>query len=81
MNAPGGGYGFSFFDVDGRPIEVFADVAPRQHRRIAERESIPVRLSHVVLNSPDLNRTRAWYEQHLGFRLSDTLIHRLARRR
>src|SRR5581483_2043613 len=58
LDTPGGGYGFRFFDVDGRTIEVSADVAARQHRRVQEKESIPVRLSHVVLNSPDLDRTR-----------------------
>ncbi|MFF2817657.1 VOC family protein [Kitasatospora cineracea] len=73
VDTPGGGYGFRFFDCDGRTIEVSADVAARKHRRIETQESIPVRLSHVVLNSPDLDRTRRWYEQHLGFRLSDTL--------
>ena len=47
----GGGYGFRFFDLEGRTIEVSTDVEVRQHRKIEERESIPVRLSHVVLNS------------------------------
>jgi catechol 2,3-dioxygenase-like lactoylglutathione lyase family enzyme len=75
LHTPGGGYGFRFFDIDGRTVEVSAGVQARRHRRIEEAESIPVRLSHVVLNSPDLNRTRAWYERHLGFRLSDTLTH------
>lgn len=75
VDTPGGGYGFRFFDVDGRTIEVSADVEVRQHRRIEEKESIPVKLSHVVLNSPDLDNTKAWYEEHLGFRLSDTLGH------
>jgi catechol 2,3-dioxygenase-like lactoylglutathione lyase family enzyme len=69
----GGGYGFRFFDGDGRTIEVSADVEPRRHRRIEERESVPVRLSHVVLNSTDIDATRDWYAAHLGFRLSDTL--------
>ena len=69
----GGGYGFRFFDVDGRTIEVSAGVAVRAHRRLEEKEAIPVRLSHVVLNSTDINRTRDWYTGHLGFRLSDTL--------
>ncbi|MCT2591549.1 VOC family protein [Streptomyces sp. N2-109] len=73
MKTPGGGYGFRFFDVDGRTVEVSADVRARRHRRVEEKESVPVRLSHVVLNSPDLDRTRAWYERHLGFALSDTL--------
>ena len=73
LDTLGGGYGFRFFDVDGRTIEVSSDVEVRQHRAIEEKESIPVRLSHVVLNSTDIDRTRDWYAEHLGFRLSDTL--------
>jgi catechol 2,3-dioxygenase-like lactoylglutathione lyase family enzyme len=73
VDTPGGGYGFRFFDIDGRTIEVSAGVAARPHRRVAEQEAIPVRLSHVVLNSTDIDRTRDWYTRHLGFRLSDTL--------
>lgn len=71
----GGGYGFRFFDLEGRTIEVSADVETRKHRKIEQRESIPVRLSHVVLNSPEPEKMRAWYEKHLGFRLSDRLSH------
>jgi catechol 2,3-dioxygenase-like lactoylglutathione lyase family enzyme len=74
LKTPGGGYGFRFFDVDGRTVEVSSDVAIRQHRKVEEGESVPVRLSHVVLNSGDLNVTRDWYAEHLGFRLSDTLV-------
>jgi catechol 2,3-dioxygenase-like lactoylglutathione lyase family enzyme len=69
----GGGYGLRFFDLDGRTIEVSARVAPRAHRKIEEQESIPVRLSHVVLNGTDPDRTAAWYADTLGFQLSDTL--------
>jgi catechol 2,3-dioxygenase-like lactoylglutathione lyase family enzyme len=75
MTTPGGGYGFRFFDLDGRTVEVSADVSPRQHRRIEEQESIPVRLSHVVINSPDPEATVAFYDRHLNFALSDTLTH------
>ena len=75
LETPGGGYGFRFFDNDGRTVEISADVAVRQHRKIEEGESIPVRLSHVVLNSADPESTRAFYEKHLGFALSDTLMH------
>jgi catechol 2,3-dioxygenase-like lactoylglutathione lyase family enzyme len=71
----GGGYGFRFFDLEGRTIEVSSDVTVRKHRKIEEREAIPVRLSHVVLNSSQPENMRAWYERHLGFRLSDTLNH------
>lgn len=75
IDTPGGGYGFRFFDVDGRTIEVSTDVEVRRHRKIEAKEAIPVKLSHVVINAPDLNTTRAWYERHLGFNLSDTLMH------
>ena len=71
----GGGYGFRFFDNEGRTVEISADVAVRRHRKIEAGESIPVRLSHVVLNSPDPDATRAFYERHLGFALTDTLMH------
>ena len=73
LATPGGGYGFRFFDIDGRTVEVSSDVAARAHRRIEEREAIPVRLSHVVVNSSSPQATRDFYERALGFRLSDTL--------
>jgi catechol 2,3-dioxygenase-like lactoylglutathione lyase family enzyme len=50
-------------------------VAVRQHRTIEPGESVPVRLSHVVINSANPEATRAFYERHLGFALSDTLMH------
>jgi catechol 2,3-dioxygenase-like lactoylglutathione lyase family enzyme len=75
LQTPGGGYGFRFFDNEGRTVEISTDVAVRQHRKIEEGESIPVRLSHVVLNSADPESTRAFYEKHLAFALSDTLMH------
>jgi catechol 2,3-dioxygenase-like lactoylglutathione lyase family enzyme len=73
LGTEGGGYGLRFFDLDGRTIEVSAGVEVRRHRRIEEKESIPVRLSHVVLNGTDPDRTAQWYTDVLGFRLSDTL--------
>ncbi|WP_216898333.1 VOC family protein [Nocardia alni] len=69
----GGGYGVRFFDPDGRVVEVSCDVVDRTHRRIEEREGIPVRISHCVVNSPDPARLRTFYETVLDFRLSDTL--------
>lgn len=75
LQTPGGGYGFRFFDNEGRTVEISANVAVRRHRKIEVGESVPVRLSHVVINSADPEGTRAFYERHLGFRLSDTLMH------
>jgi len=73
LQTAGGGYGFRFFDVDGRTIEVSADVETRQHRAIEEGEAIPVRISHAVMNSNDPNKTMGFYSDVLGFKLSDTL--------
>src|SRR5262245_12172158 len=67
LSTPGGGYGFRFFDNEGRTVEVSADVAVRAHRAIEAGESIPVRLSHEVINSADPEGTVAFYERHLGF--------------
>ena len=74
LQTPGGGYGFRFFDIDGRTIEVSCDVEVREHRRIEAGESIPVKLSHVVINSANPAATVAFYRRHLGFALSDTLM-------
>jgi len=75
LATPGGGYGFRFFDNEGRTVEISSDVTVREHRKIEEGESIPVRLSHVVVNSAAPEATVAWYQRHLGFALSDTLTH------
>ena len=75
LQTPGGGYGFRFFDHDGRTIEVSADVAVRQHRKVEEGESIPVKLSHVVVNTPDPEGAVAFYEKYFGFKVSDILMH------
>jgi catechol 2,3-dioxygenase-like lactoylglutathione lyase family enzyme len=74
LQTPGGGYGFRFFDNDGRTVEVSSDVAVRTHRKIEQGESIPVKLSHVVINSPNPEETVAFYNKHLSFALSDTLF-------
>jgi catechol 2,3-dioxygenase-like lactoylglutathione lyase family enzyme len=73
LRTEGGGYGLRFFDVDGRTIEVSAGVGTRAHRKIEEREPIPVRLSHVVLNGTDPDRTARWYADVLSLQLTDTL--------
>ncbi|PXX54872.1 glyoxalase/bleomycin resistance protein/dioxygenase superfamily protein [Nocardia tenerifensis] len=73
LDTPGGGYAVRFFDNEGRVVEVSADVTPRRHRRIEAREPVPVRLSHVLMNSPTPEATVAWYIRNLGFRLSDTM--------
>lgn len=70
---PGGGYGFRFFDIDGRTVEISSSVAGRTARQLARGESIPASLTHVVLHTPDLKKSVAFYEQQLDFRVSDWL--------
>ena len=73
LAGPGGGYGFRFFDLDGRPIEISAGVAERAARALDRGESIPATLSHVVLHTSDVRKAADFYVQHLGFRISDWL--------
>ena len=68
---PAGGYAFRFFDCDGRAIEVICDTAKHSHRVLAKGEAIPTGLSHIVLHTPDPAKLVAFYEEVLGFRLSD----------
>ena len=73
LQGPGAGYGFRFFDLDGRPIEVSANVVERAARQLDRGESIPASLSHVVLHTPDVKKAADFYVQHLGFKVSDWL--------
>ncbi|MBO1902682.1 VOC family protein [Leucobacter weissii] len=70
----GGGYGFRVFDGDGRTLEFSTGYELRQSRKIREREPIPVKLSHFVYNSANLNETVQWYIDHLDFAISDSLV-------
>jgi catechol 2,3-dioxygenase-like lactoylglutathione lyase family enzyme len=68
---PAGGFACRFFDLDGRAIEVICDSNKRAARSLKPGEAIPTGLSHVVLHSPDLKKLVRFYEEALGFRVSD----------
>jgi len=68
---PAGGYACRFFDPDGRAIEVICDTQQRPFRALGKGEAIPVGLSHIVLHTPEPPKLVAFYEEVLGFRLSD----------
>ncbi len=68
---PFGGYAARFFDPDGRALEVISETQRRDTRPLKVGESIPIGLSHVVLHSPDHKGLTKWYEDVLGFKLSD----------
>lgn len=73
LTSPGGGYGFRFFDPNGMTIEVSSEVARGPARELTRGEAIPVKISHVVMHAPDHKATITFYEQALGFRVSDWL--------
>jgi catechol 2,3-dioxygenase-like lactoylglutathione lyase family enzyme len=76
LTTPGGGYGLRCVDPDGRCLELSAEVgAPAV---APARPATPRYLSHVVLNTPDIDRATAFYTELLGFRVSDWSEHIMA---
>ena len=69
LSTPGGGYGFAFLDPDGREFQVLCDVDT--HAAAVPANDRPCKLSHVVLNSPDIEQAAAFLRDALGFRLRD----------
>ena len=69
LDEPGGGTAVTVRDPDGRVLRaVFGDAA---HADAHEARDRPSRLAHVVLNSHDVEATRRFFEQALGFTLAD----------
>lgn len=69
LATPGGGYGFTFDDPDGMSYAVISDVD--EHADASMEEDRPFKLSHVVLNSDQVQKQQDYYCDVLGFRLSD----------
>lgn len=67
----GGGYGFRFFNPDGMPFEISADVERGTARPLEPREGIPEKISHFVFHSPQHKEITQWFIDVLGFKLSD----------
>jgi predicted enzyme related to lactoylglutathione lyase len=73
LASPGGGYGFRFFSPDGLPFEISAEVARSTKRAMARWEGMPVKISHIVVHSPDHHALVAFFTEVLGFKVSDWL--------
>jgi len=73
MTTPCGGYGFRFFSPDGLPFEISSEVALGSKREVARWDGVPVKISHIVLHSPDHKAATQWFQDVLGFKLSDWL--------
>ncbi|MGH3220601.1 MAG: VOC family protein [Streptosporangiaceae bacterium] len=73
---PGGGYGVRFCDPEGRTVEVIAEMAAVAP--LSGDEATPVGVTHIVLNTADLDRAVGFYTDVLGLRLSDWSEHQMA---
>ncbi len=69
FTTPGDGYGFMVTDPDNRRLRFVADAAPNADT--SDTIAKPRKASHVVLNTPQMEKVQAFYETHLGFRTSD----------
>ena len=70
-DAPGGGYGFSFVDPDGRRVNIMTDDA--RHADTTPHSDRPEKITHVVLNSPDIDKISAFYVERLGFEVKNRI--------
>lgn len=68
IDGPFGGYGFEVLDPDNRRLRITSDLAMREADDVF---AYPRKVSHVVLNTPDMDGVQGWYETMLGFRTSD----------
>jgi catechol-2,3-dioxygenase len=66
----GGGYGFSLQTPDGQELGISAAVA--RHDAAVEDTSKPMNLTHVVINSGDVVQQTSFFQDALGFELSDS---------
>lgn len=73
LTTPGGGYGFRFFSPEGMQFEISSDVARGAARDLERWEGVPLKISHIVLHSPDHQALVKWFCDVLGFKVSDWL--------
>ena len=66
----GGGYGFRVSTPEGHPLCISADVT--RHAEAIDDRSRPTKLTHVVLNSAEVEKQTAFFVDVLGFKWSDS---------
>ncbi len=69
ITTPGGGYGFTFKDIAGRNIQIMTDV--EKHLEDRDIPGRPRKLTHVIFNSDDAGASSSFYQEILGFKLTD----------
>ncbi|MDV6275111.1 VOC family protein [Rhodococcus erythropolis] len=76
VDAVGGGYGLQFVDLEGRIIELLADTLAVA--KIETGDAVPTGVTHVVLNTVDIDAAVEFYSDVLGMRVSDWSEHQMA---
>jgi catechol-2,3-dioxygenase len=66
----GGGYGFRVTTPEGHPLYISVDV--KGHAETIDDRSRPTKLTHVVLNSAEVEKQTAFFVDVLGFKWSDS---------
>jgi catechol-2,3-dioxygenase len=69
LATPGGGIGFETVDPDNRVLRISAAV--ERYPDAPDLPDAPRKITHVVLNTPQLETSLQFYEEVLGFRVSD----------
>ena len=66
----GAGYGFRVGTPEGHPLSISSDLAT--HGEVIDDRSRPTKLTHVVLNSAEVEKQTAFFLDVLGFKWSDS---------
>ncbi|MEL7210494.1 MAG: VOC family protein, partial [Actinomycetota bacterium] len=74
LDGPGGGIGLRFHDPEGRAIELSVETEAVPPRPAGPT---PTKLSHVVLNTTDIDAAADWWCRVLGLRVSDWSEHQM----
>ncbi len=76
LTTPGGGLGFMLRDPHDRLLRISAE--PRPNTDPDPVFAMPTKVSHVVLNTPDLAASETFFTDVLGFRRSDYYAERMS---
>lgn len=74
LDGPGAGIGLRFDDLEGRRIELSVETEAVPPRPLGPT---PTNLSHVVLNTTDIDAAVEWWCRVMGFRVSDWSEHQM----
>tara|TARA_Y100001970_G_scaffold290215_1_gene423074 strand:+ start:1286 stop:2215 length:930 start_codon:yes stop_codon:yes gene_type:complete len=69
LGGPAGGYGFIFYDLHNRRYCISTEIS--DHEEELYSADRPVKISHVVLNSPNREAQSSQFIDLLGFKLTD----------